>query len=229
MFQKFSEVRKILRVAKKFSEVRKNSQKWENKTLEALQSIAPNSAQTIQNYQTTQKEDLKNSQIQENTIDQKNECINTQIESSKKTEQSELSNKGNFPRGVIQDNSEELEIDYRFGIPEELKKRLQRVDIHLDRKVVDAIACHDISQVLGALNHIENTRDNIKNTRSVFLFQLPKQPIEKLGARLPEIGSAMAMEIKQLEEVSKTPEYQQKRKEHFEIIKATLKKNASTG
>ena len=48
----------------------------------------------------------------------------------------------------------------------------------MDEKVTKAIASYHISQVEGAIAHVENTWESIKNPRGVFLYQLPKQPIE---------------------------------------------------
>jgi hypothetical protein len=35
----------------------------------------------------------------------------------------------------------------------------------------------------GAAAHVERTRATIDNPRGVFLFQLPRQPLEQLGTR----------------------------------------------
>ncbi|MCT7975244.1 helix-turn-helix domain-containing protein [Laspinema olomoucense] len=71
------------------------------------------------------------------------------------------------------------------NLTEEVRDRLAGFRIPLDKKVVEAIEKHHISQVYAALGHIEATWETIENPRGVFLFQLPKQPIEKLGSRLP--------------------------------------------
>lgn len=71
------------------------------------------------------------------------------------------------------------------NLTEEVRDKLAGFRIPLDKKVVQAIEKHHISQVYAALGHIEATWETIENPRGVFLFQLPKQPIEKLGSRLP--------------------------------------------
>ena len=64
-------------------------------------------------------------------------------------------------------------------IPAEIKVKLQELNIPLNSKVSKAITSHHISQVKGAIAHIENTWESIKNPKGVFLYQLPKQPIEE--------------------------------------------------
>lgn len=66
-----------------------------------------------------------------------------------------------------------------------VKDRLADCQIPLDKKVVEAIGKHHISQVYAALAHVEASWETIENPRGVFLFQLPQKPIEQLGARLP--------------------------------------------
>jgi hypothetical protein len=105
-----------------------------------------------------------------------------------------------------------------------LREKLRELDIPLDKKVLDAIARHDISQAYGAAAHVENTWDTIKNPKSVFLFQLPQQPIEKLGSRLPEIGKELREQNAAIEEEMKTPEYQQTAQEFFARIREISEK-----
>ncbi len=68
-------------------------------------------------------------------------------------------------------------------IPQELKNKLEELEIPLDAVVRRAITNHHISQAYGAVAHIENTWESINNPRGVFLFQISKQPVEQLGAR----------------------------------------------
>ncbi len=114
-------------------------------------------------------------------------------------------------------------------IPEELKEKLLELEIPLDNKVISAIASHDISQAYGACAHVENTWETITNPRGVFLFQLPKQPIEKLGSRYSEeIINNIKAQNQAIEEERKDPEYQKKSKELFARIRATLGKEKET-
>ncbi|MCT7957313.1 hypothetical protein [Laspinema palackyanum] len=71
------------------------------------------------------------------------------------------------------------------NLTQEVKDRLAACQIPLDKKVVGDIEEHHLSQVRGALAHVEATWESIDNPRGVFLFQLPKQPVEPLGTRLP--------------------------------------------
>ncbi len=70
-------------------------------------------------------------------------------------------------------------------IPQDLRNKLQELEIPLDGRVRKAIASHDLSQAYGAVAHIERTWETINNPRGVFLFQIARQPVEPLGARLP--------------------------------------------
>lgn len=67
-------------------------------------------------------------------------------------------------------------------IPQDLKQKLEELNIRLDNFVISQINKFDISQAYGAVAHVENTIETINNPRSVFLYQLPKQPVEKLGS-----------------------------------------------
>ncbi|MCT7968997.1 helix-turn-helix domain-containing protein [Laspinema sp. D1] len=71
------------------------------------------------------------------------------------------------------------------NLTQEVKDKLAGCQIPLDKKVVEAIEKHHISQVYAALAHVEATWETIENPRGVFLFQLPQKPIERLGSLLP--------------------------------------------
>ncbi len=70
-------------------------------------------------------------------------------------------------------------------IPQDLRNKLQELAIPLDGRVRKVIASHDISQAYGAVAHVERTWETIDNPRGVFLFQISRQPVEPMGARLP--------------------------------------------
>jgi hypothetical protein len=65
------------------------------------------------------------------------------------------------------------------AIPQDLIDKLEELHIPLDGQVRSAIASHHLSQAYGAANHVSNTLDTIKNPRAVFLYQLPKQPVDQ--------------------------------------------------
>ncbi|WP_052754566.1 hypothetical protein [Calothrix sp. 336/3] len=72
-----------------------------------------------------------------------------------------------------------------FQIPQDLQGKLQQLNIPLDTRVRTALSNHDLSQAYGALAHIERTWETINNPRSIFLFQISRQPVEPMGTRLP--------------------------------------------
>ena len=87
-------------------------------------------------------------------------------------------------------NCSQNKIDKDSQISPELKARLEELNIPLDARVKKASESHHISQVDGALAHIENTWESIKNPRGVFLYQLPKQPIEKRNTNIKHFTAA---------------------------------------
>jgi hypothetical protein len=76
------------------------------------------------------------------------------------------------------------------NIPRDLYAKLQELQILTgnpakDAAIFRAIASRDISQAYGAAAHVERTFETCSNPKSVFLFQLPQQPKEKLGPVQP--------------------------------------------
>ena len=67
----------------------------------------------------------------------------------------------------------------RQVIPDSVRVKLQELGISLDERVCKVIEDHDISQVWGAIRHIEETWETINNPRGVFLYQVPRQEKEK--------------------------------------------------
>ena len=77
-----------------------------------------------------------------------------------------------------------------FSIPQDLHAKLEELQILTgnpakDERVLRAIASRDISQSYGAANHVERTFESCSDPKSVFLFQLPQQPIQKIGPVAP--------------------------------------------
>ncbi len=202
-----------------------------NRGLKALADIAPACLQTIQNFQkiqTNQKEVEQNNSFKEE-VNQERKLIklNHQVAQSESNQDNskeihkgttKVKEKKVVPARVVRKTSK---------IPDELKERLETLGIPLDEQILSAIAEHDISQAYGAAAHIENTFDTIKNPRGVFLFQLPKQKIEQLGARLPEIGRQMAEENQAWDKEMATDEYKQTSKEMFTKLRARLGKGGN--
>ena len=60
-------------------------------------------------------------------------------------------------------------------IPDDLYNKLKKLEIPLDRQVREAITTYDLSQAYGAAAHVEKSWESIKNPRSIFLYQLPRQ------------------------------------------------------
>ena len=86
-------------------------------------------------------------------------------------------------------------------IPQDLRNKLEELEIPLDGRVRKAIASHHISQAYGAVAHIERTWETINNPRGVFLFQISRQPVEPMGARLPVKTAADDLTLEYLKRI----------------------------
>jgi hypothetical protein len=152
---------------------------------DSLQTI-----QTIQTNQTNQTEVVEGEKFQSQKLQPDTEGKESGKSKNLKVGTEKLAREGNQKK--LKPLSDSLETpkscsqnkivrqnDKHSQISAQLKARLEELNIPLDAKVSKAIASHHISQVDGALAHIENTWESIKNPRGVFLYQLPKQPIER--------------------------------------------------
>lgn len=205
----------IIKFDNELSDPRIDYQKRKNRGLKALADIAPACLQTIQNFQkiqTNQKEVEQNNSFKEE-LNQERKLIKlnhqaTQNESNQENpkeihkDTTKVKKKKVVPARVVRKISK---------MPDELKERLETLGIPLDKQILDAISEYDISQAYGAAAHVEDTWETITNPRGVFLFQLPKQKIEQLGARLPEIGSKMRKENADIEKEMESQKYQEVR------------------
>ncbi|MEM7756542.1 MAG: hypothetical protein AAF298_00220 [Cyanobacteria bacterium P01_A01_bin.40] len=90
-----------------------------------------------------------------------------------------------LPNHQSKKNSSTTEVQMKYKIPEELAERLRECRISLTEQVLVKISNHHISQAYGAITHVENTWTTIQDPKAIFLYQLSKQPIEKLGQRHP--------------------------------------------
>jgi hypothetical protein len=66
-----------------------------------------------------------------------------------------------------------------------LRQRFDALGIQINSRVLLAIQHYHPSQVTAALNHVESNFDLIRSPLAIFLFQLPKQPIEHHRSLLP--------------------------------------------
>ena len=218
---------KILRVEKKFSEVRKNSQSCENGGLEPLSNIASSIPQTLHKIQTNQTGGEEGKNSDEETVQKlvRTSEVDSKVTTDKKNESVKQST-----AEVVQEETKIISPSKSFStsIPNDLKKKLEELEIPLDNRVKKAIASHDISQAYGAAAHVENTWDSINNPVSVFLYQLPKQPIERLGSRYSEeLLNNVKAQNQAIEKERSDPEYFEKSKDAFAQIRATLRKKAN--
>ena len=204
----------------------------ENRGLKALADIAPACLQTIQNFHTNQTGGVEQNKFQEEEVNQERKVIRLNHQETDQSESKETKKEKNHKNTTKAVEEKDLPRDvthkkYRRSmsvqdVPIDLRERLEELEIPLDGKVLKAITDHDISQAYGACTHIEDTWETINNPRGVFLFQIPKQKIEQLGSRLPEIGKQMRSEYAAIEEEMATDEYQKTAREAFAKMREKL-------
>jgi phosphate uptake regulator len=213
---------KIIRSDNELSDPKTDYQIRENYGLKSLSDIAYSIPQTLQKIQTNQTrggEEKKSNQEAVQKIVLKSE-VKEEVTSDKSNESVR-----EFPRAVTQKKTNIISPSKKSAdIPNELIEKLEELEIPLDKQVKAAIASHHVSQAYGACAHCENTRESITNVRSVFLYQLPKQPVETLGSRYSEeMLNNLKAQNEAIEEERSDPEYQQKSKDAFAQIRAKLK------
>ncbi len=189
---------KILRSDNEFSAPAKNSQLRQNQSLKSLKNGASDSPQTIQTLQTNQTG--AGEQVKSHLPQQRRSLkakVKSEVEASVKSQDSssstnELSSLSDVLEGATSLKSDKSSAPVTqnttkdstpWDIPQDLRNKLEELEIPLDARVLKAIASHHNSQAYGAVAHIENTRETINNPRGVFLFQISRQPIESLGSR----------------------------------------------
>lgn len=214
--------KKIIRSDNELSDLIIDYQIRENRGLKAVSDITSSFSQTLQTFQTNQ------------TAVDKNFCTNTELANNKTVKsdnQKSLVNDDEskaieiekVPRDVVQNKTKIISPSKKLALPTDLSEKLRELNIPLDKRVTEAIANHDISQAYGAAAHVENTWETVNNPKSVFLFQLPQQPIEKLGSSGLDVAEKLKAKYREIEEERKDPEYQQKAKEMFARIREISK------
>lgn len=228
---------KIIRSEKKLSDPRIDSQIRENQELESLSDKGSSIPQTLQTFQTNQTKRGQEKTFSQEEEQPKKEIVQKLVQEtevkSEVTTDKENGSVGQTNAEVVQEKTKIISPSKKSAqkntaIPNDLRERLEELEISLDKKVLKAIASHDISQAYGACTHVENTRETITNPRGVFLYQLPKQPIEKLGSRYnEEIINSIKTQNQAIERERNDPEYFEKSKDAFAQIRATLKRKAN--
>lgn len=223
---------KIIRSDNPFSDPAKDSPIRENQGLKPLSDIGSSISQTLKTIQTNQTKGEEGKNFSEEIVQeavQGEGVLQETVQSQEINEEKNLATKNESVRqttcDVVQKRTKIISPSKKSAdIPNDLREKLEELEIPLDDQVKSAIASHDISQAYGAAAHVENTWNTITKPRSVFLYQLPKQPIEKLGSRYSEeILNNIKAQNQAIEEERNNPEYHKRTKEVFEQIQATLK------
>ena len=216
--------KKIIKFDNELSDRKEDYQIRKNRGLEALSDIASTIPQTLQTDQTNQTAEEQN--FCTNSRVSQNECVNSEeSKTASYSDETKVVEVENVPRDVVQKKTKIISPSKNSStsIPTDLAEKLRELGIPLDKRVLDAIASHDISQAYSAAAHVENTWESINNPKSVFLFQLPQQPIEKLGSRLPDVGKQLREQYEAIEEERLDPEYQKKSSDCFARIREILR------
>lgn len=170
----------ILRSQNPFRDPRNLSEISENQGAEPLPSDDSSFLQTLQTIQThqTQLESEDTDRIQsEEGVGMESEIIEFPVPTTES-----LSNNNSREASTPSVEPIRTHSDRPVpppDIPQDLIEKLEELHIPLDGQVRSQIASHHLSQAYGAAAHVSNTLDTIKNPRAVFLYQLPKQPVEK--------------------------------------------------
>ena len=164
-----------------------NAENQSLKTVPDKQQGDPQTLQTLQTFQTPQTGEGKEKKVfsredqgdsQETAKESKftnlgDELLNF---SEKKLSEKNSGKDKISAQPVASTQKNQLE---KATLTTELEEQLLSLEIPLDQTVRKCIEEHHISQVQKALAHIENTWSDIRNPRSVFLYQVPRQKIEK--------------------------------------------------
>ncbi len=172
-------------------DIRTDSGTSENQDSKPLPVEDSGSIQTLQNIQTTQTEAVAEKISEETAPTEPTPQVKSQ---NQKSSPANVTNSGSSfthisntlassPKPQQRTNSAPSENNSQ--IPQDLRNKLEELEIPLDGRVRKAIASHHISQAYGAVAHVEHTWETINNPRGVFLFQISRQPVEPMGARLP--------------------------------------------
>jgi hypothetical protein len=186
----------ILGSQNELQDLRINSDISENRRLEPSPDNDSGSSQTVQTLQKVQTLQTEKAAC-ENEIENKQRQVEEQVTAEErpschtKSTLTPLSNVLADPKDPVKEQPPRTENDSHkransvndCSLPQDLKNKLEELEIPLDAKVRKAISRHHILRAYGAAAHVERTRATIDNPRGVFLFQLPKQPIEQLGTR----------------------------------------------
>ena len=194
-------------------------EKQEPERLPDIDSSVPQTSKTIQTNQTRGEEGKKSNQEAVQELVQKTED-EPKVDSGKQNE-----SVGQATAEVVQERTKIISPSKSSSslIPDDLRARLEEVEIKLDDRVINAIASHHISQAYGAIAHVRRTRNSIDCPKAVFLYQLPKQSVEQLGNRYSEeLLNSIKAQNQAIEQERSDPGYYKRSKDAFAQIRARL-------
>lgn len=200
------------------SKLQPNDQDCKNQQLELLPDNDSDFIQTIQTDHTPQ------------TGEKVDEKINEKQEVSEGKNKQELEKK-DIKYSVLPNHREKKKVppnvtQKKYDIPKELLEKLRMLEVKTSEEVLVQISKHHISQAYSAIAHVENTFETIRDKTAVFLYQLPKQPIERLGQRYDdELLEKQKQEVERIDKEKTDPNYFQEAERAFERIKQIFERN----
>lgn len=168
---------------------------------------SPNNYTPLPNHAQKTDTSRAETQVKYNVLEEKTE---TQVKDDvleEKTAKSEScstqdspNNYTPLPNHARKTDTSRAKAQVKHDIPEELAERLRQCNIPISEEVLNKIKSHHISKAYGAITHVENTWETIQNPKAIFLYQLPRQPVEKLGQRYSdELLNKQKKELEQIE------------------------------
>jgi hypothetical protein len=182
----------IIETQNELSNLIRDSNSSENRELEVLPDIDPGSSQTFQTISNSQI--IQTGETEEEKKHEEQTAARTDVDDEKDKPLTVMSPLSEVLAAPLKDEEDtpspqqpkiqkQVKTVNSSNIPQDLRNKLEELNIPLDSKVLKAISSHHISQAYGAVAHIEKTWETIDNSKSIFLYQLPKQPVERLGCR----------------------------------------------
>lgn len=217
----------IIRSENELSDPRIDYQIREKQELEALPDIDSSISQTSKTFQTNQTRGEEEKKSDREAVSDAQRVQKTEAKSEAASNE-ENGSVGQVIREVVQEKTKIISpskksADENGSIPDDLRARLEELEIKLDDRVINAIASHHISQAYSACRHVRRTRNSIDCPKAVFLYQLPKQPVEQLGNRYSEeLLNSIKAQNQAIEQERSDPGYYKRSKDAFAQIRAKL-------
>lgn len=195
---------------------------------------SPKTIKTVQTLQTGQGVDEKvNKEVGQDEVSSPSATTQEELPKEVVEKQINKQEKKDIKYTVLPNHREKKKvppavIQKKYDIPDDLLEKLKMFEIKTSEEVLVKISEHHISQAYCAVAHIENTFETIRDKTAVFLYQLPKQPIEKLGQRhSDELLEKQKQEVERIAKEKEDPGYFYEASNAFGRIKQIFERNSA--